>query len=311
MADNLTITEGGVETHMIFLLGRDLPNFALFDCLNDGDGRGKLKKMYSKYLKCMTNNEGCRMQLSAPTYKANANQMVSIMGYEPSDVVKYNKMAVEFMQDFRDEMCPNNSKKSLVVCADVGPKGDGYVPEEIMTVEEAKEFHTIQIAALAAAGIDFVSCLTMNYVEEAAGVALAAKDANLPVVISFVVETDGKLVHGMTLQKAIQKVEDLTGGYPTHYGINCAHPSHFASTLAEMNPAILKRVKQIRVNASKCSHAELDEATELDSGNIEELANEVADLASKYNLTTVGGCCGTDDRHIDAIIKKILSGKSK
>ena len=206
-------------------------------------------------------------------------------------------MAVEFMIAFRTA----HPGVPLTIAGDVGPRGDGYVADKMMTVDEAKAFHSVNIGGLVAGGAELIQALTMNYWEEAAGVILAAKANNLPVTIYFTVETDGKLVGGMTLQEAINKTDEATGGYATHFGVNCAHPTHCAPSFAGLDQATLQRVKQLRVNASKMSHAELDEAEELDAGNIDELAGEVAELSTKYNLTTIGGCCGTDNRHMQAI----------
>ena len=290
---------------MIFLLGRELNNLALFECLKDPDGRAKLTEIYLSYLQCARDN-GCKLQLSAPTWRATTDHMVA-MGYKASDVADYSKLGAEFMRSFRDaQQHSSNKSVDLVISGDVGPRGDGYVPDKIMTVDEAKDFHSVNVGGLAAGGVEIIQALTINYYQEAAGIVLAANAVNLPVTISFVVETEGKLVHGMSLHEAIQKVDEATDGYATHFGINCAHPTHFASTMTDMDPSTLARIKQIRVNASKCSHAELDEATELDSGNIEELAEEVADMVNKYDLTIVGGCCGTDNRHIQAMARCIL-----
>ena len=147
--------------------------------------------------------------------------------------------------------------------------------------------------------------MTLTYWEEAAGLVLAAKECNMNVTISFTIETDHKLASGVTLLEAIKKVDEASGGYAKDFSINCCHPTHFEPALAELDPATLARVNQIRVNASKKSHAELDESTELDYGNIEELAGEVAALKQKYGLTVIGGCCGTDARHLDAMMKHI------
>lgn len=302
MAD-LTITDGGIETHMIFLLGRELKNFALFECLKDPDGKAKLTQMYKSYLKC-AQDRCCKMQLGSPTWRASSDHMAG-MGYDVTEVAEYNRRGVEFMRSFRE--AHSDSGVHLTISGDVGPRGDGYVPDSIMTIVEAKEFHSLNIGGLSSGGAELIQALTINYWQEAAGIVLAAKDVSLPVTISFVVETDGKLVHGMALQEAIQNVDEATNGYATHFGINCAHPTHFSSTLADMDTNSCARIKQIRVNASKCTHAELDEAEELDCGDVEGLAKEVAHLKLKHGLTTVGGCCGTDNRHIEAMAKSILS----
>ena len=141
----------------------------------------------------------------------------------------------------------------------------------------------------------------MNYAEEASGIARAAREAGMPVALSFTVETDGRLPTGQPLNEAIAQVDSETGAYPAYYMINCAHPTHFDTVLAPESEWI-NRIGGLRANASRMSHAELDEAEELDAGDPVELGQEYADLKRHLpNLTVLGGCCGTDHRHIEQI----------
>ena len=152
----------------------------------------------------------------------------------------------------------------------------------------------------AAAGADLVTVMTMNYVEEAIGVARAAKAAGMPVVVAFTVETDGRLRTGMGLGEAIAACDAATGGYPAYYMVNCAHPTHFRDVLG--GGGWLERIGGIRANASKMSHDELDEAPELDAGDPDELAEDYRGLMRVLpKLRVLGGCCGTDHRHVGAI----------
>jgi homocysteine S-methyltransferase len=188
----------------------------------------------------------------------------------------------------------------------VGPRGDGYRPDDLMTVEEAQAYHAPEIEAFRAAGTDLVSAITMNYAEEAIGIAKAARAAGLPVVISFTVETDGRLATGETLQAAIERTEAATGGAPAYYMINCAHPVHFEQVLTDDAPW-MSRIRGVRANASQKSHAELDEAVELDPGDPADLGRRYHDLRQRLkNLSVLGGCCGTDHRHIAAMCDACL-----
>jgi S-methylmethionine-dependent homocysteine/selenocysteine methylase len=175
-----------------------------------------------------------------------------------------------------------------------------------MTIDEARAYHAPQVETFADTEADLVSVFTMNYVEEGIGVALAARAAGMPVVVSFTVETDGRLPSGMTLADAIAATDDACGGYPAYYMLNCAHPSHFAHLFD--GGAWQARLRGVRANASKRSHAELDEATELDPGDIGELARDYRTLAGHLpRLAVVGGCCGTDCRHVAAIRDSLLA----
>jgi S-methylmethionine-dependent homocysteine/selenocysteine methylase len=189
----------------------------------------------------------------------------------------------------------------MVISGCIGPRGDGYTPENLMSADEAQQYHTPQIETFRDTQADLVSAITINYVEEAIGITRAAMQAGMPVVISFTVETDGRLPTGQTLQSAIETVEGATQNAPAYYMINCAHPTHFADALAG-GEAWTKRIRGLRANASKKSHAELEESTELDAGNPQELGASYRELRSLLpNLTVLGGCCGTDHRHVDQI----------
>jgi S-methylmethionine-dependent homocysteine/selenocysteine methylase len=149
-----------------------------------------------------------------------------------------------------------------------------------------------------------VTAITMTYVEEAVGVALAAREARIPAAISFTVETDGHLPSGQPLGEAIQQVDEETGRAPAYYQVNCAHPSHFDGVL-DTGGEWRERIRGVRANASTMSHAELDEATELDDGDPADLGERYATLAATLpNLNVLGGCCGTDHRHVRAACER-------
>lgn len=183
----------------------------------------------------------------------------------------------------------------------VGPRGDGYRPAELMSEDEAQRYHFTQIATFAGTEAHLVTAMTITYAEEAVGIARAAEEGGLPVVISFTVGTDGRLPNGSSLEDAVRTVDAATGGYPAYYMVNCAHPSHFAAVL-EDGGDWTGRLRGVRANASRRSHAELDEAEDLDDGDPHELAREYRQLREAApQLTVLGGCCGTDRRHVQEI----------
>jgi S-methylmethionine-dependent homocysteine/selenocysteine methylase len=170
-----------------------------------------------------------------------------------------------------------------------------------MTEKEAEIYHDKQIRVFEDSAADMVTAITMNYVEEAIGIARAAEHAAMPAALSFTVETDGKLPTGQTLRAAIEQVDAATSSYPSYYMINCAHPTHFEHVLAEGEPWT-RRIRGLRANASRKSHAELNESPELDVGNPVELGLEHAQLKRRLaQLNVMGGCCGTDHRHVEQI----------
>lgn len=237
------------------------------------------------------------MILDTPTWRANADWGKQL-GYSDATLADANRRSVDLLCELRDA---HEGSAAMVISGCIGPRGDGYNPATWMGEDEAEAYHSGQIAAFAETDADLVSALTMTYQEEAIGVARAAKSAGLPVVVSFTVETDGRLPTGQSLADAIAAVDRATERAPAYYMINCAHPTHFADALAAGEPG-LDRLRGVRVNASRLSHAELDEAEELDDGDPLELGRQCSDLRRRFaHLNVLGGCCGTDPRHIEAI----------
>jgi S-methylmethionine-dependent homocysteine/selenocysteine methylase len=309
MADNKTtlpnasadlfLTDGGLETTLIFLEGYELPCFAAFDLLKDTKGYNALKDYYRRYLNIAKDYQ-TGFILESPTWRANPD-WIEKTGYPNSAMAEVNEKAVQLLVDLKREF--EHEISNIVLSGCIGPRGDGYKPENTMTAEEAQKYHSAQIAVFSRTSVDMVSALTINYVEEAIGIARAAAAVNLPVVISFTVETNGKIPSGMSLKEAIEQVDKNVTHPPLYFMINCAHPNHFSNELqAGKNEPWTSRIKGLRANASCKSHAELDEATELDRGNPQELGSEHRKLKEVFHhLTVFGGCCGTDDEHVMAI----------
>ena len=291
------LTDGGIETSLIFQDGFDLPEFAAFDLLRTQEGRAGLNRYFRRYLDVAAEHR-TGFILESPTWRASPD-WGAVLGYSPEALEAANREAIQLLHELRDEYADRIDP--LLVSGCIGPRGDGYDPGNIMSADEAADYHGFQARIFADAGVDLVTAITMTNIPEASGLARAAANAGLPCVISFTVETDGKLPTGETLEKAIAAVDALGEARPIYYMINCAHPTHFASVLAEGGEWV-HRIRGLRTNASCLSHAELDEAEELDDGNPEELGQQNADLASALpSIRVFGGCCGTDERHIAAI----------
>jgi homocysteine S-methyltransferase len=303
LGDRLVLTDSGLETTLIFDAGFDLPEFASFPLLDTSEGRAALRDYYRRHIE-LAADHGVDIVLETPTWRASADWGATL-GYDADELDRLNAAAIALVRDLRDEFRVTGTH--VTVSGNLGPRGDGYDPGRQMSVDEAERFHRPQIDALAAAGAELVTALTMTYLEEAIGIARAAARAGVPAVISFTVETDGRLPSGDQLGEAITAVDAATGGTPVAYGINCAHPDHFASVLAEGDDW-LSRIGLVRANASRMSHAELDEADELDAGDPVELGTQYAEL-QRYlpGLRVVGGCCGTDHGHIEQIAHHCLS----
>jgi homocysteine S-methyltransferase len=291
------LTDGGLETTLLFLRGIDLPCFAAFPLLLNEDGRRELTSYFEPYIRTAQERK-VGFILDTPTWRANP-EWGAKLGYSTQAIADINRQAVARAKALRDENAEGGAP--IVINGAIGPRGDGYRPGDLMTAEQAQDYHSVQVNAFRDAGVDMVTAVTMNYAEEAIGVANAARAAGIPVVISFTVETDGRLASGETLQSAIERTDHATGSAPVYYMINCAHPTHFENVLSG-NEAWIRRLGGLRANASAKSHAELDESTELDPGDPVDLARRYRGLRERIgNLSVLGGCCGTDHRHIAAI----------
>lgn len=296
-SDEIFLTDGGIETCLIYNDGVDLPYFAAIDLMKQADGRDRLRNYYRPYAN-LANEAGLGFVLETPTWRASPDWGAKL-GYGERSTIGMNHEAVSLMEEIRRDF--ETPRSPMVISGCVGPRGDGYVPGETMTAEQAELYHTPQINAFRRADADMVTAITMCYVDEAIGIARAAQKAEMPVVISFTVETDGCLPTGQTLKEAIATVDLSTGAAPTYYMINCAHPSHF-DRLFDGDEIWLQRIQGVRANASTKSHAELDEMTELDDGDPVSLGEHYARLRdSQPQLTVMGGCCGTDHRHVKEI----------
>ena len=298
MRGDFFLTDGGIETTLIFLEGLEMPYFAAFHLFNSPQGEGALRKYFRTYAE-LAKKYRTGLVLETPTWRASSD-WGDKLGYSRQALAEVNGKSVRLLEEIRGEF--ETSHTPIVISGCIGPRGDGYVPENVMSDVQAEDYHALQVETLAGTAVDLVTAITMNYTEEAIGLTRAARSAALPVVISFTVETDGKLPTGQSLGDAINQVDDATSGYPSYFMINCAHPSHFSGVVGG-NESWIDRIRGLRANASSMSHAELNDAPELDAGNPEELGRDYAALKGHQlkNLNVFGGCCGTDHRHVEQI----------
>jgi S-methylmethionine-dependent homocysteine/selenocysteine methylase len=299
--DTLFASDGGLETTLIYRDGIELPAFASFDLLKNASGTALLRAYFERYAQ-MAKQHGLGLVLESATWRANPD-WAKRLGYDAARLAEANRKAIDLLCEVRDAYETPQSR--MVISGNLGPRGDGYVADSRMTAQQAYDYHARQIETFARTEADMVAAFTMNYMEEAIGIVSAARTLALPVAISFTVETDGRLPSGQTLKAAITETDMRTDGYAAYYMINCAHPTHFTHVLG--GPGTWSdRIRGIRANASPRSHAELDASTELDAGDPHELGTHYATLANLLpQLTVVGGCCGTDHRHVDSICRAL------
>jgi homocysteine S-methyltransferase len=295
------LTDGGIETTLIYHQGIDLPEFAAFVLLEDEAGRRELRRYFRPYAE-LAADAGLGLVLETPTWRANRD-WAARLGYSAQRLAAANRVAVDLVEELRAEYAAPEAP--VVVSGCLGPRGDGYAPESLMSADEAADYHSQQIATFAETSADLVTAITMTHTGEAIGVARAAASHGLPSVISFTVETDGRLPSGEGLGDAVGAVDDATDGAPAYYMVNCAHPTHVDMTLLR-GDGWNYRVRGLRANASTMSHAELDAAESLDVGDIADFGARNAALRAQLpQVSVLGGCCGTDVRHVDAVRRAV------
>lgn len=292
------LADGGIETSLIFHDGLDLPHFAAFDLLRTTPGEAALSNYFRTYAQ-LARRLRAGLVLETPTWRASAD-WAARLGYGADALAAANRRSVALLEAIRADF--ETADTPIVISGCIGPRGDGYVPGERMSAAQAEGYHAIQVETFANSAADLIGAITMNYAEEAIGLTRAAQLAGLPVVISFTLETDGRLPTGQPLGDAIQQVDAATADGPAYYMINCAHPAHFSDSVAGDEPWT-SRLRGLRANASRMSHAELNDAAELDAGDPEELGRDYATLKQEKlrHLNVFGGCCGTDHRHVEQI----------
>jgi homocysteine S-methyltransferase len=298
--ERLFLTDGGIETDLIYNRGIDLPFFSSINLLRSAEGREAVEEYFRSYLD-LARRLGIGFELVSASWRASPDWAAEF-GLTQDELDRLNGESVAMLRDLRSA----HPDVTTVITGCIGPRGDGYDPGRIMSAEEAQDYHRRQVFTFASAGADMIGAITITNVPEAIGIARAAKALDVPAYISFTVETDGCLPTGDTLDAAIAAVDEATDGYPSYFMVNCAHPDHFTGALLNGGAAI-GRIQGMRANASRCSHAELDAMTELDDGNPEELARMYRQIRESLpGITVLGGCCGTDLRHIAAIADACL-----
>ncbi|MFN0128215.1 MAG: homocysteine S-methyltransferase family protein [Verrucomicrobiales bacterium] len=297
--DRPYLTDGGQETTLVFHEGVDLPCFAAFPLLESSHGRDWFRAYYDRYID-LAERFRTGFVLESATWRANRDWGARL-GYDASGLERANRAAIGLLHEIRERR--ESPEIPMLVSGCVGPRGDGYAAGTAMSADEAAAYHLAQIRSLHDAGADLITAMTMTSLPEARGVAEAAASLGVPAVVSFTVETDGRLPDGHHLRHAITTIDTTASVPPVYYMINCAHPTHFAGRL-DPRAEWTRRLGGLRANASCRSHAELDASPDLDIGDPRALGAQYRALRDQLPaLHVLGGCCGTDERHLAAIGK--------
>lgn len=303
LSDGLFLTDGGMETTLIFQEGIELPHFAGCALLETSLGREALAKYYRTYA-TLAGKYQTGFILESPTWRANPD-WAEKLGWDAKKLAAINQAGIALMHEIREEF--ETPQSPMVISGCVGPRGDGYVPTAVMNPEEAEAYHAPQIRVLRDTGADLISAFTLTTADEGLGIANAAAALDIPCVLSFTLETDGLLPSREVLGEVIERIDAEARVAPVYYMVNCAHPTHFADIFPE-GAGWLERIRGVRANSSCRSHEELNDSPDLDEGNPAELGVQYRDLRAKLpRLTILGGCCGTDHRHLEAICETCLT----
>ena len=302
LESRLFLSDAGLETMLTFQQGFTLPAFASFVLLREQAGREALRAYFERFAR-LARDQASGLVLETPTWRANAD-WGRALGYTELALTEANRAAVALAATVRAAW--DAPGLPIVISGNIGPRGDGYRAHQRMGSAAARDYHLAQVATFAATEADMVSAFTITYPDEAIGIVDAAAACDMPVAISFTLELDGRLPSGDRLSDAIIRTDLETGAYAAYYMINCAHPTHIAPALRERGPW-RERLRGLRANASRRSHSERDDSSELDAGDPEQIGAEYLALQKVLpQMNVVGGCCGTDERHVAAIARHLL-----
>ncbi len=258
-------------------------------------GKRELSQIFNEYISVAFKAQ-VPIVICTPTWRANKERLSE--ADESRDV---NGDAVGFLKELR---CTWSSwKENIAIGGMVGCKNDCYAPAEGLSSQDAYDFHSWQLKKLADAGVDFLIAETLPTVPEATGIAQAMSKTDKPYIISFVINRDGKILDGNTLEYAFHEIDSLCDTAPTGYMINCSYPSFLN---ADKQPySIFSRLIGFIANASSLDQSELEGATTLQADDISDWGNRMIELNKKYGVKILGGCCGTDARHLQYIVDNI------
>ncbi|WP_203564896.1 homocysteine S-methyltransferase family protein [Aliiroseovarius sp. PrR006] len=297
------LTEGGTETELLYKWGFELPEFAMFPLLDDPKADQVLRDMYRRYFD-VAEKFDTGMLIMSHDYRASPDWGAKL-GYSPEGLADMQRRTIDFLEGMRCEYQGRVSDVYIAGC--IGPKGDAYGTGGDISEDEAEEYHSVQLSTLAATAADMAIALTFNNIPEAIGLVRAAEKLGIPLGVCLTLTTEGVLKSGPSLQAAIETIDERTNGAAAWFGTNCSHPLEFAPALANSGPW-LDRIRCIRPNAVKMEQVALCRLGHLEDGDPVELGKQMGDVAERFPKADIlGGCCGTDERHLSEIAKNVNS----
>ena len=286
----LVLADGGIETRIIYEFGRAIPKFEAFSLLDDAPGREILRTIYASYAD-VAKRYDLPIQLGTPTWRASRHWT--------GDVERCNRSAVAFLREVAERAGVRAS-----IAGVIGPSRDGYDPDAGVSDELAYQYHREQAHILASCGVDLLYAPTFPAFSELLGVARAMAETAIPYAIAPMLHPDGTLLDGTPLDEAITRIDASIVPGPRHYMIGCLYPTHAQTALAAArtrNPHAVTRVAGLKANASPLPPEQLERLGRLSAEPPERFATDLWTCARDFDLRVLGGCCGTDQHHIEAI----------
>lgn len=300
------LTDGAIETRIVYEFGIALdPNVEVTRLVLDPVGRAPLETIYRQYLDAGQQYD-LPLQLGTPTFRAGPERVQRAGFTAAGDLQRVNAASVRLLQQLRQERGAYG--ENVVLAGVVGPRGDAYRPEGALAADAAHAYHTPQAEVLAAAGVDLLFAPTFPAATEALGVARALAGTGLPYVVSFVVTAAGTLLDGVPLAEAIARIDTAVSPRPAYYLLSCIHASVARAALrreAARDRDAIRRVHGLKANTSRRPPAELVALGRLDTEDAVVFADELLQLRQEFGFPVLGGCCGTDNRHIAALAARL------
>lgn len=301
----LFLTEGGTETEIMYKHGFELPEFAMFPLLENPIAVTAMRDMFRSQLDVAA-EFAMSMLLTGIDYRASPDWGAKL-GYSPHGLAQANIQSIEFLRELAGEY--NGQIPRTLIGGTIGPRGDAYQLNRTITAAEAEDYHSVQLATLKQAAVDFACAATFNNIPEAVGVARAAKKIGVPLIVSLTVDSSSRLKSGPTVADAIQAIDfEAADAAPISYLLNCSHPVEFEPALTA--GPWTSRLHGFRPNASKMEKLALCKLGHLEEGDPVELGRLMGGLARRYpHMNVWGGCCGTGDTHLRAIARNVRQAR--
>ena len=296
----LYLTEGGIETEIMYKDGFELPQFAMFPLLDDPAALEAMKGIWRRMLGVAADAGFC-VVLNGLDYRASPD-WGKLLGYSDEGLATMQLRCIDFLRDLARDYESHIEK--IYISGTIGPRGDAYALHRTITAAEAEDYHSVQLATLARAGVDMAWAMTFNNIPEAVGLTRAAKTAGLPLAMGLTLDSSCKLKSGPTLAEAVTEIDRQTDTGPEFYACNCSHPLEFEPALD--GGEWQGRLRCIRPNASAMEKIALCKLGHLEDGDPVELGAQMADVATRLpHMDIFGGCCGTDERHLREIASQV------